>query len=43
MLRVKQITVPELVRIEPRLAKFADFPTRLDFLLDEFERKGQHG
>ncbi|HEY3357924.1 MAG TPA: FAD-binding oxidoreductase [Polyangia bacterium] len=28
------IAVPELVAIEPRLAKFADFPTRLDFLLD---------
>ena len=28
------ISVPELVAIEPRLATFADFPTRLDFLLD---------
>jgi FAD/FMN-containing dehydrogenase len=28
------ISVPELVAVEPRLAKFAEFPTRLDFLLD---------
>jgi FAD/FMN-containing dehydrogenase len=28
------ISVAELVAVEPRLAKFADFPTRLDFLLD---------
>ena len=28
------IDVPTLVRLEPRLGKFADFPTRLDFLVD---------
>jgi len=28
------ISVPELVAIEPKMSKFADFPTRLDFLLD---------
>ena len=28
------ISIPDLVAVEPRLAKFADFPTRLDFLLD---------
>jgi FAD/FMN-containing dehydrogenase len=28
------LDVQSLVRIEPRLAKLADFPTRLDFLLD---------
>jgi len=33
--RVEQpIDIPTLVRIEPRLAKLAEFPTRLDFLLD---------
>jgi len=26
------ISIPELVAVEPRLAKFAEFPTRLDFL-----------
>ena len=28
------LDVHELVRLEPRLARFAEFPTRLDFLLD---------
>ncbi len=28
------IDVPTLVRLEPRLGKLAEFPTRLDFLLD---------
>lgn len=28
------ISIPELIAVEPRLSKFADFPTRLDFLLD---------
>jgi FAD/FMN-containing dehydrogenase len=28
------IDVPALVAVEPRLARFAEFPTRLDFLLD---------
>jgi FAD/FMN-containing dehydrogenase len=28
------IDIPTLVAIEPRLGKFAEFPTRLDFLLD---------
>lgn len=28
------LDVPSLVRLEPRLAKLAEFPTRLDFLLD---------
>jgi glycolate oxidase len=28
------IDVASLVRLEPRLARFAEFPTRLDFLLD---------
>jgi len=34
-LRVEDpIDVPTLVRLEPRLAQLAEFPTRLDFLLD---------
>jgi FAD/FMN-containing dehydrogenase len=34
-LRVEDpLDIASLVRIEPRLAKLADFPTRLDFLLD---------
>lgn len=34
-LRVEEpIDIPSLVAIEPRLGKLADFPTRLDFLLD---------
>lgn len=34
-LRVEDpIDVPTLVRLEPRLARLAEFPTRLDFLLD---------
>lgn len=34
-LRVEDpIDVPTLVRVEPRLARLAEFPTRLDFLLD---------
>ncbi|MFC1642418.1 FAD-binding oxidoreductase [Myxococcota bacterium] len=34
-LRVEDpIDVPSLVRIEPRMGRLADFPTRLDFLLD---------
>lgn len=28
------LDVPSLVRLEPRLSKFSEFPTRLDFLLD---------
>ncbi|MBI5369183.1 MAG: FAD-binding oxidoreductase [Planctomycetes bacterium] len=28
------IEIADLVRIEPRFSRFADFPTRLDFLLD---------
>ncbi len=28
------IDIPTLVRLDPRLGKFAEFPTRLDFLLD---------
>lgn len=34
-LRVEDpIDIPSLVRLEPRLARLAEFPTRLDFLLD---------
>lgn len=34
-LRVEDpIDIPALVRLEPRLGKLAEFPTRLDFLLD---------